>query len=189
MRCETDIRVSQSNEIPVSPQLIKYCAEIRQLGILMGRTTVGQRWPVIGMYQAGIRGVAVGRTLDMSTSTVPNILKRHRLNPDDVKDAHRSGRPQIPTPKEDRRLRRPAIRNRPASSMRLQRLCGIGASVVAVCRRLNQLRLRARQPAEKLNLTQRHWQVIKQNKTKINWIISKFKKVNNPKLRTHQCFH
>ena len=131
------------------PQLIRYCTEIREWDIIMGRTTVGQRWRVIGMHQAGMRGVAIARTLDISTSTVSNILKRHRLNPDDVKDAHRSGRPRISTPREDRRLRTLAIRNRPASSMRLQHLWGIRASAVTVRRRLNQLRLRARRPAKK----------------------------------------
>ena len=54
--------------------------------------------------------------------------QRHPLNLDEVKDAHRSGRPAISTPREDHILRILAVRNRQASSMRFQRLCHQGIS-------------------------------------------------------------
>ena len=57
---------------------------------VMVRTTVGQRWRVIGMHQAGMRAVNISRALAIPRSTVSDIIRRRRLNPDDVKDAHRS---------------------------------------------------------------------------------------------------
>ena len=52
---------------------------------VMVRTTDGQRWRVIGMHQAGMRSVNISRALDIPRSTVLDIIRRHRLNPDYVK--------------------------------------------------------------------------------------------------------
>ena len=72
---------------------------------VMVRTTVGQRWRVIGMHQAGMRAVNISRALAIPRSTVSDIIRRHRLNPDDVKDAHRSDRPRLSTARKGRRLK------------------------------------------------------------------------------------
>ena len=139
MHCENNIQVSQSNEIPVSFQL-SYIAPRNATKIYL---RVVRRWDRDGGSSACIRlgwKVWVFHTLDISTSTVSNILKRHRLKPDDVKYPHRSGL-RISTPRENRRLKRLAIRIRRASSMQLQRLWGIRASAVTVHMWLNKIHL------------------------------------------------
>ena len=130
----------------------------------MHRTTIGQRWRVVGMRQAGMKGTAIACALDIPRSRVYDILKRHYQNPVNVKDQPRSGRHRVFTPRQDRRLGRLAIRNRLDTSRQLLRHWGVRASVVTVRRRLNQLLLRAQHPTKKPFLTERHRQVKDKNK-------------------------
>lgn len=126
----------------------------------MGYTSVGQRWRVIGMSEAGFTAAAIGRALEIPARTVRGILARYRQRQDDVKDLPRSGRPRISSGREDRRLTGDARRHRFQTARTLRHrwrvLIGVRASRRTVSRRLNHGRLRSRRPLKKLPLTLRH---------------------------------
>ena len=126
----------------------------------MRKTTEARRWRVVGMSEAGMNAVAIGRTLDMPPGTVRGILARYRANPEGIKDHTRSGRPRITTRREDRCLTRDVRRHR-FQNVRVLRyrwegLHGARVSHRTVSRRLNRGCLRAIRPLKKLLLTVRH---------------------------------
>lgn len=128
----------------------------------MARTSVAQRWRVIGMMQTGLRAAAIGRAMGIPPRTVRDIISRYRDNPDSVSDKPRSGRPRISTARQDRALAHDARRNRYQNTgvlrYRWRRFHGVRASRRTVSRRLNQARLRARRPLRKVPLSLRHRQ-------------------------------
>ena len=63
-----------------------------QFDFVMGKSTISQRWQVIGMKAAGGIVSQIAQTMQMSQRTVYSLQKRHRENPGDVKDRPRSGR-------------------------------------------------------------------------------------------------
>ena len=87
----------------------------------MPRTTIGQRWRVVALREAGMSSRAISARLGIPKSTVCDIFNRHAQRPGDVADRHRSGRPRKTTPREDRRLGRIALRKRFCTSMELRR--------------------------------------------------------------------
>ena len=68
-----------------------------QFDFVMGRSTISQRWQVIGMKAAGATVSHIAQTMQMSPRTVYSIQKRHRENSGDVKDRPRSGRKCVTT--------------------------------------------------------------------------------------------
>ena len=127
----------------------------------MPRTTIGQRWRVVALREAGMSSRAISARLGIPKSTVCDIFNRHTQRPGDVTDRHRSGRPRKTTPREDRRLGRIALRKRFCTSMELRRRWNLGIPISRslVSRRLKQLNIRSRRPVRKPELTQRHKQV------------------------------
>ena len=86
-----------------------------QFDFVMGKSTISQRWQVIGMKAAGSTISHIAQTMQMSQITVYSILRRHRWNPADVKDRPRSGRRYATTGREDRALMRLARQQRYAT--------------------------------------------------------------------------
>ena len=129
----------------------------------MPRTTIGQRWRVVALSEAGMSSRGISARIGIPKTTVGNILNRHAVRPGDVADLPRSGRPRKTTSREDRRLSRIAMRSRFSTTMELRRRWNVGIPIsrTLVLRRLKQLNIRNRRPVRKPELTQRHQQVIK----------------------------
>ena len=127
----------------------------------MGKTSVSQRWRVIGLADTGMAVRAISARLGIPKSTVGDIIQRHRNRPDDVSDLPRSGRPRKTTPRQNRLLGRMAIRDRFCTSMELKRRWNlrIPISRSLILRRLKELGIRNRRPVRKIVLTDRHKQV------------------------------
>ena len=54
-----------------------------QFDFVMGKSTIRQRWQVIGMKAAGAIVSHIAQTMEMWQRTVYSILRRHRENPGD----------------------------------------------------------------------------------------------------------
>ena len=72
------------------PQMSTFCDQ--SVWPRRGKSTISQRWQVIGMKAAGPAVSHIAQTMQMSLRTVYSMLRRHRENPGDVKDRPRSGR-------------------------------------------------------------------------------------------------
>ena len=132
-----------------------------QFDFVMGKSTISQRWQVIGMKAAGATVSHIAQTMQMSQRTVYSILRRHRENPGDVKDRPRSGRRRATTGREDRALVRLAHQQRYATSSTLRNHwpSNVRVSTRTVRNRLRQHGHTSCRPARKPRLTARHRQV------------------------------
>lgn len=127
----------------------------------MVKRSHGERWQVVGMLRCGMTQADISRALGMPRSTVCDIVRRYRANPQEVKDLPRSGRPRKTSAREDRTLCRLARRGRTKSSRMLRRLWRLRypISCRTVRRRLREHRYRACRPLRKTRLTPRHKEV------------------------------
>ena len=147
--------------------MVKFHVSVRPLlspywrNSIMAKTTIGQRWRIIGRWEAGASADTISITISIPRSTVFAIIRRHRDNPRDVVDKPRSGRPRKTTTREDRSLCRLARGRRTASSSQLRRDWATPNIVSSrtVRRRLNAHRYKARRPIKKPRLSDAHKQV------------------------------
>ena len=117
----------------------------------------------IGFIQSGRSIRFVARHFHISPTTVSNLVRRYNET-GDVKDRHRSGRPRVTTPAEDRRICTLALRSRtkPATEItaeiRADRRRQRGLCSQTVRNRLRQQGLRSRKPSKEIFLTPQHKQ-------------------------------
>ncbi len=115
----------------------------------------------VGFIQAGRTVRNVAATFHVSPTTISNLIRRYNAT-GSVKDRPRSGRPRVTDAAEDRSILLMSLRKRTRSApsiraeVRRRRRNQQGLSIQTVRNRLRAGGLRARKPAKKPKLTDRH---------------------------------
>lgn len=119
--------------------------------------TLGERWQVIGMWNAGMSMRQIANQLGHHHSSISRLIRKHHET-NDVKDRSRTGRPRSTHPREDRSLYRLVRRNPFATSTDLKRawLPGRRLSLRTVRNRLHSAGYSARRPIKRPLLTRQH---------------------------------
>lgn len=121
--------------------------------------TTEQKWQAIGMIQAGESQNAVARFFGKSKSVISRLVLLHRQNGSVTMRAGR-GRPCKTTPREDRRIRTIALRNRFVTAPELKRdilaATGTRISTSTIRRRLHLSGLKSRRPMRGVKMTAAH---------------------------------
>lgn len=123
----------------------------------MPRLSLAERHQALGMLEAGASQQDVAARFQCHRNTVSRLLSRHRESVE-VSDRPRSGRPRVTTPGEDRWIVVTHLRNRRQTAVDTSQSLPDGRQIHpnTVRNRLRGAGLRARRPAIRPILTQRH---------------------------------